>query len=71
MKDQFQIHSKFVETSLQAELLFLFLMQNNFCLSYKTRIIALFATMFLQTWNGFEIDPSWDNNHIRQKIIDD
>ena len=29
------------------------------------------AVMFLYTWNGFEIDPSQDNNHIRQKIIGD
>jgi len=27
--------------------------------------------MFLQTWNGFEIYPSKDNNQIRQKIIGD
>jgi len=27
--------------------------------------------MFLQTWNEFEIDPSYDNNHIRKKIIGD
>jgi len=30
----------------------------SFCLCYKTRITALPATMFLQTWNGFEIDLS-------------
>ena len=29
------------------------------------------APMFLQTWNGFEIYPSKDNNQIRQKIIGD
>jgi len=29
------------------------------------------APVFHQTWNGFEIDPSWDNNQIRQKIIGD
>jgi len=28
------------------------------CLCYKTRITATPATMFLQTLNGFEIDPS-------------
>jgi len=44
---------------------------HNFCLCYKTRITATPATMFLQTWNGFEIDHSKDNNHIRQKIIGD
>jgi len=27
--------------------------------------------MFRQTLNGFEIDSSWDNNYIRQKIIGD
>ena len=37
----------------------------------KTRITALPAEMFLHTRNGFEIDPSQDNNHIRQKIIGD
>ena len=30
----------------------------NLCLCYNTRIIAMPATMFLRTWNGFEIDPS-------------
>jgi len=30
----------------------------NLCLCYRTRITAMSATMFLQTWNGFEIDPS-------------
>jgi len=29
------------------------------------------VVMFLQTRNAFEIDPSQDNNYIRQKIIDD
>jgi len=29
------------------------------------------ALMFLQTWNGFEIDHSKDNNQIRQKMIGD
>ena len=29
------------------------------------------AAMFIQTRNAFEIDPSHDNNHIRQKIIGD
>jgi len=28
------------------------------CLCYRTRITAMPATMFLHTWNGFEIDPS-------------
>ena len=28
------------------------------CLCYKTRITALPATVFLHTWNGFEIVPS-------------
>jgi len=37
----------------------------------KTRITALPAEMSLHTRNGFEIDPPWDNNHIRQKIIGD
>ena len=37
----------------------------------KTRITALPAEMFLHSRNGFEFDPSQDNNHIRQKIIDD
>jgi len=27
------------------------------------------APVFLQTWNGFEIDPSYENKQIRQKII--
>ena len=40
-------------------------------LSNKTRITALPAEMFPHTRNGFEIDPSQDNNHIRQKIIGD
>ena len=39
-----------------------------FCLCNKTRITTMPATMFLHTWNGFEIK---DNNHIRQKIIGD
>jgi len=43
----------------------------NLCLCYKTRITVMPATMFLHTWNGFEIDPSLDNNHIRQKIKGD
>jgi len=30
----------------------------SLCLCYKTRITAMPATMFLHTWNGFEIDPS-------------
>ena len=29
-----------------------------FCLCYRTRITAMPATLFLHTWNGFEIDPS-------------
>jgi len=29
----------------------------SLCLCYKTRITAMPATMFLQTWNEFEIDP--------------
>jgi len=29
------------------------------------------APVLLQTWNGFEINPSEDNNQIRQKIIGD
>jgi len=37
----------------------------------KTRITALPAEMFPHTRHGFEIDPSLDNNHIRQKIIGD
>ena len=37
----------------------------------KTRITALPAKMFPHTRNGFEIDPSQDNIHIRQKIIGD
>ena len=37
----------------------------------ETRITALPVEMFLHTRNGFEIDPSQDNNHIRQKIIGD
>jgi len=28
------------------------------CLCYRTRITATPATLFLQTYNGFEIDPS-------------
>jgi len=43
----------------------------NLCLCYRTRITAMPATMFLHTWNGFEIDPTYDNNQIRQKIIGD
>ena len=30
----------------------------SLCLCYRTRITAMPATMFLHTWNGFEIDPS-------------
>jgi len=41
------------------------------CLCNKTRITALLAEMFLQTRNALEIDPSKDNNHIRQNIIGD
>ena len=37
----------------------------------RTRITALPAEMFPHTRNGFEIDPSQDNTHIRQKIIGD
>ena len=37
----------------------------------KTRITALHAKMFPHTRNGFEFDPSQDNNHIGQKIIGD
>jgi len=31
----------------------------------STRTTAVPATVFLQTWNGFEIAPSYDNNQIR------
>jgi len=41
------------------------------CLCKKTRITALPTKMFLHTRNAFEIDPSQDNNHIKQKIIGD
>ena len=41
------------------------------CVCNRTRKTAMLAPVFLQTWNGFEIDPSWDNNQIRQKIIGD
>ena len=37
----------------------------------KTRITALPAEMFPHTRNEFQIDPSQDNIHIRQKIIGD
>jgi len=30
----------------------------SLCLCYRTRITATPATMFLHTWNDFEIDPS-------------
>jgi len=30
----------------------------SLCLCYRTRITSMPATMFLHTWNGFEIDPS-------------
>jgi len=30
----------------------------SLCLCYRTRITAMPATMFLHTWNGFEIDHS-------------
>jgi len=30
----------------------------SLCLCYRTRITATPATMFLPTWNGFDIDPS-------------
>jgi len=43
----------------------------SLCLYYRTRITSLPATMFLHTGNGFEIDPSYNNNHIRKKIIGD
>jgi len=39
--------------------------------SASTRTTAVPATVFLQTWIGFEIDPSYDNNQIRHKIIGD
>ena len=39
--------------------------------SAGTRTTVVPATVFLQTWNGFEIDPSLDINQIRQKIIGD
>jgi len=44
---------------------------HSLCLCYTTRITAMPATLFLHTWNGFKIEPSQDNNHIRQKIIGD
>jgi len=34
--------------------------------STSTRTTVVPATLFLQTWNGFEIDPLYDNNQIRQ-----
>ena len=37
----------------------------------KTRITALPVEMFPHTRNEFQIDPSQDNTHIRQKIIGD
>ena len=43
----------------------------SLCLCCRTRITALPAKMFLQNLNGFEIDPSQNNNQIRQKIIGD
>jgi len=39
------------------------------CVCNKTRTTAMHASLFLQTWNGFEINPSKDNNQIRQQII--
>jgi len=41
------------------------------CVCNRTRTTAMPAPVLLQTWNGFEIDPSYDNNQIRQKIIGD
>ena len=37
----------------------------------STRTTTVPATVFLHTWNGFEIDLSYDNNKIRQHIIGD
>ena len=42
-----------------------------FCICNRTRKTAMPAPVFLQTWNGFEINPPQDNNQIRQKIIGD
>jgi hypothetical protein len=36
-----------------------------------TRTTVVPALVLLHSWNGFEIDPSEDNNQIRQKIIGD
>jgi len=39
--------------------------------SASIRTTAVTAPMFLHSWNGFEIAPSYDNNQIRQQIIGD
>jgi len=41
------------------------------CVYNRTRTTAMPALVFLQTWNGFEIAPSLDNNQIRHKIAGD
>ena len=40
-------------------------------MSANTRTTVVPAMVFLQTQNGFKIDPSQDNNQIRQQIIGD
>ena len=40
-------------------------------MSASTRTTAVSATVFFQTWNGFEIAHSQDINQIRQQIIGD
>ena len=40
-------------------------------MSASTRTTVVPATVLLQTWNGIEIAPSYDNNQIRHKIIGD
>jgi len=42
-----------------------------FCVCNRTRTTVVPAPMFLQTWNRFEIDLSYDNNQTRQQIIGD
>jgi len=40
-------------------------------MSASTRTTTVLATVFLHTWNEFEIAHSYDNNQIRQQIIGD
>jgi len=42
-----------------------------FCVCNRTITTTVTTLVFLYTWNGFQIVPSYDNNQIRQKIIGD